>query len=184
MKINETSIKGAYWFAPDVIEDSRGFFYRAFCRNEFKKEEINLDEIVQINHSFNKHKGTFRGFHFQHPPFSEEKIVKCIKGEISDIIIDLRKGSDTFLKSEFVVLSEENKRSLLIPKGCAHGFITLKGDCELVYLHTQYYNPEYEGGLSVSDPLLKIKLPMEIVEISDRDRDRKFLPTDFTGIEL
>ena len=184
MKITGTAIKGSYCLSPDIIGDDRGFFYRTFCRDELKQEGITLDEIVQVNHSFNKRMGTFRGFHFQYPPFAEEKIVKCIKGEVLDIILDLRKGSGTFLKYETVLLSEENKRSVLIPKGCAHGFITLKENCELTYLHTQYYKPEFEGGVSILDPLLKIELPIEIIEISDKDKDRNFLPIDFNGIEI
>jgi dTDP-4-dehydrorhamnose 3,5-epimerase len=184
MKITGTSIKDSFIITPDVIEDNRGFFYRALCRDELKRGGIDIDEIVQVNYSFNKNKGTFRGFHFQYPPFTEEKIVKCIKGEVMDIILDLRKGSGTFLKYDAVVLSEKNKRSVLIPKGCAHGFITLAENCELTYLHTQYYKPEYESGVSIFDPMLKMPTPIEMTEISERDRNRKFLPADFTGIEI
>lgn len=184
MKITPTSIPGAYYWAPNKIEDDRGYFYRGFCRQELRAAGIKTDEIVQINHSFSKKKGTFRGFHYQLPPFAEEKIITCLEGEVLDFIIDIRKGSETLLQSEAVLLSGRNYRSVLIPKGCAHGFITLAENCRLLYLHTAFYNPESERGISVSDPRIRVKLPIAIAEISERDQRHAPLTENFDGIQL
>ncbi len=184
MKITETSIRGAWYWEPLKREDSRGYFYRGFCRQELNDAGISLGEIVQINHSFSVKKGTFRGFHYQVPPFAEEKIVTCLEGEVLDIILDIRKGSETFLQTESVVLSEKNNRSVLIPKGCAHGFITLSENCKLLYLHTAFYKPEFERGISISDPRISVKLPVTIEEISERDQHHALLSQNFEGIQV
>lgn len=184
MKIIETSIKGAYYWEPVKREDTRGYFYRGFCRQELKDAGIMVNEIVQINHSFSVKKGTFRGFHYQLPPFAEEKIITCLEGEVLDFVLDLRNGSETFLKHDAVVLSGKDNRSVLIPRGCAHGFMTLTENCKLVYLHTAYYKPEFEGGVSVSDPLINVKLPLPIEEISERDQHHILLNENFDGIKI
>jgi dTDP-4-dehydrorhamnose 3,5-epimerase len=184
MNITSTHIAGVFISEPKKIEDKRGFFYRGFCRNELKKAGVNIGEIVQINHSFSRKKGTFRGLHYQRPPYSEEKIVSCLEGSVLDIAVDLRKGSPTFLQHVSVELSPLNCRSFIIPKGCAHGFITLEENCRLLYLHTEYYEPSWEGGCSVHDPLLQIQLPVVLTELSDRDKNHPYLSKDFTGIEI
>jgi dTDP-4-dehydrorhamnose 3,5-epimerase len=184
MKIIETSIEGAYYWDPTKREDIRGYFYRGFCRQELSDLGIAIGEIVQINHSFSVKKGTFRGFHYQMPPFAEEKIVACMEGEILDFVLDLRNGSDTFLRHDSVVLSEQNNRSVLIPKGCAHGFITLTENCKLLYLHTAFYKPEFERGISISDPRVNVKLPIPIEEISERDQYHILLSEKFEGIKV
>jgi dTDP-4-dehydrorhamnose 3,5-epimerase len=184
MNITPTSIAGAYYWEPSKREDSRGYFYRGFCRQELMDAGVQIGEIVQINHSFSTKKGTFRGFHYQLPPFAEEKIIACLEGKVCDFILDLRKGSETFLKNEAVVLSEKNNRAVLIPKGCAHGFITLTENCRLLYLHTAFYKPEYERGIAVSDPRVGVELPMPIEEISERDQHHPLLTENFEGIQL
>lgn len=184
MKITETSIKGAYYWGPIRREDSRGYFYRGFCKQELRDAGINVGEIVQINHSFSVKKGTFRGFHYQLPPFAEEKIIACLEGEVLDFVLDLRKGSGTFLKHDAIVLTEKNNRSILIPKGCAHGFITLTENCKLLYLHTAFYKPEFERGVSISDPRVNVKLPVPIAEISERDQHHVLLNENFEGIKV
>ena len=184
MKITLTSIPGACYWQPNKREDDRGYFYRGFCRQKLREAGISTDEIVQINHSFSTKKGTFRGFHYQLPPFAEEKIVTCLEGEVLDFILDIRKGSETLLQSEAVVLSRKNNRSVLVPKGCAHGFITLSENCRLLYLHTAFYNPEYERGISVLDPRIRINLPTAIAEISERDQRHLPLTETFDGIEI
>lgn len=184
MKIVETSIRGACYWEPVKREDPRGYFYRGFCKQELQNTGINLGEIVQINHSFSAKKGTFRGFHYQLPPFAEEKMIACLQGEVLDFVLDLRKGSDTFLKHDSVVLSEKNNRSVLIPRGCAHGFITLQENCKLLYLHTAFYKQEYEGGVSISDPRISVNLPLPIEEISVRDQHHALLNENFEGIEV
>ncbi len=184
MKITETSIHGAYYWEPAKREDTRGYFYRGFCRQTLKDAGITLDEIVQINHSFSVKKGTFRGFHYQLPPFAEEKIVSCLQGEVLDFVLDIRKGSTTFLQHDSVVLSEKNNRSVLIPKGCAHGFITLTEKCKLLYLHTAVYQPQFEQGISISDPRVSMTLPIGIEEISERDQHHALLNENFEGIKV
>lgn len=184
MILEKLSINGAFLLDPELIEDVRGHFYRGFCRRELENCGGRIDEIVQVNRSFNKSKGTFRGLHYQLPPFAEEKIITCLKGCVADVIVDVRRDSPTFLVYEIVELSSVNKKSLLIPKGCAHGFITLNDNSELLYMHTNYYAPQYESACSIFDPLLSIKLPIDILEISDRDKSHELLSRDFKGIEI
>ena len=184
MKLTETSIPGAYYWEPVKSEDARGYFYRGFCRQELMDAGISIGEIVQINHSFSVKKGTFRGFHYQLPPFAEEKIVSCLQGEVLDFVLDIRKGSKTFLKHDSIILSEKNNRSVLIPKGCAHGFITLTENCKLLYLHTTFYQQEFERGITVSDPRVNVKLPTGIEEISERDQHHALLNENFEGIKV
>jgi dTDP-4-dehydrorhamnose 3,5-epimerase len=184
MKITGTPIAGLHCIDPELSEDQRGYFYRWFCKDELELAGIASHEILQANHSYNKAKGTFRGLHAQGAPFAEQKIVKCVKGSVLDITVDLRKGSQTFLNSYLAELSAENHRSMLIPKGCAHGFVTLSDDSELIYLHSQYYNQASEYGFSVFDPLFNLSLPVGIIEISERDRHHPFLSGDFAGVEI
>ncbi len=183
MKFEETIINGLFIATPDKIEDQRGSFARLFCKNTFK--QIGFDaEIVQINHSFNTKKATFRGFHLQMPPAAEIKIIRCLRGKVLDFAIDLRKNSPTFLQHFSLELSAEVPQLFIIPKGCAHGFQTLENNSELLYFHTEFYNPNYESGISVFDPILNIRLPLEISEISEKDKNRVFLKPDFEGLNF
>src|SRR6478752_4125211 len=135
MKFTETSLKGSYTIDLNLFKDERGWFARTYCKNEF--ETIgHAKEWVQLNHSFTKQKGAIRGMHYQLPPFSEIKMVRCIAGAVYDVIIDLRKDSETFLKWFGVELSAENKKMIYIPEGFAHGFQALTNDCELIYHHS------------------------------------------------
>ena len=165
------------------IRDSRGFFSRFFCAEEFRQAGLG-STIAQINHSYSKNAGTVRGMHFQMPPHAERKFISCIRGKVFDVAVDLRKGSPTFLKWHGEVLSEENQRSLLIPEGFAHGFQALTADCELLYLVSAAYAPASEGGVNAQDPLLKIEWPLPITEMSDKDRNTPFLPAGYSGIEI
>lgn len=165
------------------IRDARGYFSRFFCAGEFRQAGLG-SAISQINHSYSKNAGTVRGMHFQMPPHAERKFVSCIRGEIFDVAVDLRRNSPTFLQWHGEVLSAENQRSLLIPEGFAHGFQTLTDDCELLYLVSAAYEPTAEKGLNAADPLLKIKWPLPISEMSDKDRNNAFLSPEFQGIEL
>lgn len=162
------------------IRDERGSFARLFCADEFF--EINNKPIIQINHSINKETGTTRGLHYQKSPYSESKLVTCIKGEIFDVAVDIRKGSKTFLHWHGELLSADNSKSLFIPEGFAHGFQTLNNDCELIYLHTGSYRSDSEAGLNVLDPRLNIKWPLPISCISERDRQHADIKTDFLGV--
>ena len=166
-----------------LISDHRGFLARIFCANEFR--EIGLSKpIVQMNHTLTKNAGAVRGMHYQNPPFTETKIITCVKGEVFDVAIDLRKDSKTFLHWHAEILSEENHASLYIPDGFAHGFQTLKDNCELLYLHTNIYEQEAEGALNANDPYLSIEWPLKITDISERDKHHSMVSKEFTGLEL
>lgn len=153
----------------EVKSDSRGSLTRLFCNEELTTVGWS-SPVAQINHSYTKKKGTLRGLHFQNKPFSEKKLVTCIRGEIWDVAVDLREGSPTFLNYHAEVLSAENRSALMIPEGFAHGFQSLTDDAEVIYCHSQPYNPEAEAGLNPLDETLAILWPTDLSEISDRDR--------------
>jgi dTDP-4-dehydrorhamnose 3,5-epimerase len=164
------------------LSDSRGYFERIFSAEEFAALGIGKP-VVQINHSYTHFSGTVRGMHFQRAPHGEAKLVSCLRGEVWDVAIDLRRGSPTFLRWHAEVLSAENHRSLLIPEGFAHGFQALTDDCELLYLHTSDYYPESEDGVHPEDERVAIKWPLRITEISPRDAMRLKLDEHFVGLE-
>jgi len=166
-----------------AMEDQRGFLSRLYCAEEFREAGIN-QPIAQINHTLTRNKGAARGLHFQRPPYADTKLVSCLRGEIFDVAVDLRHDSPTFLQWHGAILSGTNRKSLLIPEGCAHGFQALTEDCELIYLHTAAYHPEAEGALNVADPRLNIAWPLPIGDLSERDRTRPFMGSDFPGIVL
>ncbi|NVM34371.1 MAG: dTDP-4-dehydrorhamnose 3,5-epimerase [Candidatus Lokiarchaeota archaeon] len=181
MKFNKTNLKDLFVIQFEPFQDERGHFYRVFCKNELK--EINLHgEIVQINQSKTIKKGSIRGMHFQYPPMSEIKMVKCLKGAVYDVAIDIRKGSPTLLHWYGEILSAENLKMMYIPKGFAHGFQTLEKNSELLYSHTEYYSPKHEGGIKYDDPLINIQWPLKIADISKKDKSYELLPNDFNGI--
>jgi dTDP-4-dehydrorhamnose 3,5-epimerase len=164
------------------IGDQRGFFSRFFCAQEFADIGFRLP-IAQINHTLTQRRGAVRGLHFQHPPHCEDKLVSCLRGQVFDVAVDLRRGSPTFLKWHGEILSADNARSLIIPQGFAHGFQTLSDDCELLYLHSRPYAAGAEGALHVNDPALSIAWPLAITDISERDSRHPALTAEFTGIQ-
>lgn len=178
-----TPLTGLLLVQRKAIEDQRGFLSRFYCAEDFAGAGL-VKPIAQINHSFTRNKGAVRGLHFQYPPHAETKLVSCLKGEVLDVAVDLRRGSPTFLQWHGEILSASNRRSLLIPEGYAHGFQTLTEDCELIYLHTAAYTPEAEGALNISDSCLNIAWPLPITDLSDRDRCHPFIGPDFQGIVL
>jgi dTDP-4-dehydrorhamnose 3,5-epimerase len=181
MIFTPTQLKGVFIIDLQPVGDSRGWFSRTYCKNEFA--EIGHDkEWVQLNHSFTSKKGTVRGMHYQLPPFSEIKMVRCIAGAVLDVVIDLRKDSPTFLQWTGAELSAENKKMIYIPEGFAHGFQCLTDNCELLYHHSAFYTPGAEGGIRYDDPLVGINWPLELTEISDRDKTHPFLDKNFKGI--
>lgn len=181
MIFTPTQLKGVFIIDLQPVGDSRGWFSRTYCKNEFA--EIGHDkEWVQLNHSFTSKKGTVRGMHYQLPPFSEIKMVRCIAGAVLDVVIDLRKDSPAFLQWTGVELSAENKKMIYIPEGFAHGFQCLTDNCELLYHHSAFYTPGAEGGIRYDDPLVGINWPLELTEISDRDKAHPFLDKNFKGI--
>jgi dTDP-4-dehydrorhamnose 3,5-epimerase len=169
MIFTETALRGAYISEPERIEDERGFFARTWCEREFEAHGLN-SKLVQCNISFNKRKGTLRGMHYQIAPNEEAKLVRCTRGAIYDVIIDLRPGSPTFTKHVPVTLTAENRRMLYIPEGFAHGFQTLEDRTEVSYQMSEYYVPEYGRGVRWNDPAFGIQWPLPVTIISDRDR--------------
>lgn len=162
-------------------EDHRGSFSRLFCAAELANVGFDLP-IAQINHTVTRRRGAVRGMHFQFHPHAEDKFVSCLRGEIFDVAVDLRRDSPTFLQWHAEILSADNGKSLLIPQGFAHGFQALSDDCELIYLHSRPYAPQAEGAVHVNDPALSIRWPLPITEMSARDQNHKFLTADFQGI--
>ena len=168
MIFSETKFLGVYIIEIEKYEDERGFFARTWDKNQFK--EMGLDDnIIQSSMSYNRKKGTIRGMHYQIKPFEETKLVRCTKGKIFDVIIDLRKDSKTFKKWISIELSENNHRTLYIPKGFAHGFQTLEDNTEIIYDISQTYNPEYSKGIKWNDKIIGIKWPLEVTMISKKD---------------
>lgn len=169
MKFNPTTLKDAYTIHLEKREDDRGFFARFFCINEFDKAGLDRN-IVQINNSLSKDKGTLRGIHYQLSPKAETKIVRCISGALYDVIVDLRPQSPTFLKWFGATLSAENRTMMFVPKGFGHAFLTLEENTEALYLVTEFYSPENERGIRWNDTKIGIEWPIEPVIISDKDK--------------
>jgi len=181
--ITDTTINGLKIIQRQSLDDNRGSLTRLYCVNDFQSMGISKS-ISQINQTITYKTGTVRGFHYQKPPYAEIKLVSCLKGEVFDVAIDLRKDSPTFLQWHSERLSEENQKSLLIPEGFAHGFQALTDDCELLYLHTTPYQKTFESALNVLDPALGIKWPLKISEISERDHSHSMITREFQGITL
>ena len=168
MMFVETKLSGAYIIEIEKIEDERGFFARTFDKNEFSK--IGLDsEFIQSSISINNKRGTIRGMHYQNKPYEESKIVRCTKGKIFDVIIDLRPNSKTFKEWFSVELSEENHKMLYVPKGFAHGFQTLENNTKILYNISQFYHPESSKGVRWNDEIFRIKWPLKVSLISEKD---------------
>lgn len=169
MKFTETQIPGAYLIDIEPAEDERGFFARSYCRKEFLAHGLSF-EIVQSNISFNKKKGTLRGMHFQAAPFEEAKIVRCSRGAIYDVLLDLRPQSKTRKQWAAFELTEENGRMLYIPEGVAHGFQTLVDGTEVFYEMSEYFHPEAARGIRFDDPAFQIVWPVDDKIVSLKDR--------------
>jgi dTDP-4-dehydrorhamnose 3,5-epimerase len=182
LKITPTNLKDLYIIKPNSFKDDRGAFSRVFCEDELYN--IFKFNIKQINHSVTKDKGTVRGLHFQYEPDAEVKMVKCIRGKVLDIVVDIRKDSPTFLQHFAIELSAQNQKMIYIPKGFAHGFQSLEDDTELLYLHSSIYTPNNEGALNIRDTTLNIQLPLDIINLSKRDETHRFLDNDFEGIVI
>lgn len=169
MKIQETKIAGVHVLEAEPRADDRGYFARVFAKEVLKASGISYD-IVHINRSLTKKKGTIRGIHYQIKPREENKIIQCIDGKIFDVAVDLRKRSKTFGKWVGVELSGENKKMLLVPKGCGHAFQTLAPNCLIEYFVSEYYSPKQERGALWNDPFFKIRWPMKRPILSEKDK--------------
>jgi dTDP-4-dehydrorhamnose 3,5-epimerase len=183
MRIHKTPIPGLMLVESIPQTDERGFFSRLYCQDELV-ELVGSRQIVQINQSCTRTVGAVRGLHYQQAPHAEMKLVRCIRGRVWDVAVDLRAGSSTFLKWHAEELSAENAHMMVIPEGFAHGFQVLEQDSELVYLHTALYAPSSEAGVHPTDPALSIAWPLAPQELSDRDRSLPLLSSNFTGLAL
>ena len=168
MLFTETQLKGAFIIDIERREDSRGFFARGFCQHEFEAHGLK-PMIAQANVAFNHRQGTLRGMHFQFPPVAETKLVRCTRGAILDIIVDLRPESPTYLEHIAVELSEDNYRALYVPERFAHGYQTLRDKTETSYQVGEFYAPGFEGGLLYNDPRLGLSWPLPVSVMSDKD---------------
>jgi dTDP-4-dehydrorhamnose 3,5-epimerase len=169
MTFNETPLRGAYLIDLEKRGDERGFFARAYCEREFAEHQL-ATRFVQMNNSLSAQGGTLRGMHYQLAPKAETKLVRCVRGALYDVILDLRKESPTFGKSFGAELTAENRRMMYVPKGFAHGLVTLTDDAEALYLVDEFYAPEQERGIRWNDPRFGIKWPIQPVVVSDKDR--------------
>lgn len=174
MNLIETKLKKVYIIEPKVHGDSRGWFTESWSKRNF--EEIGLDyDFAQDNHSFSANKGTLRGLHFQSEPKAQAKLVRCTRGAILDVAVDIREGSPTYGQWVSEKLSEENKKQILIPRGFAHGFVTLTDDVEVQYKADEYYSPEHDGGFAWDDPSICVDWGIENPILSEKDRKAPLL---------
>lgn len=183
MQITQSSIPDLLIAKSTSFKDHRGSLTRLFCLDALSAF-TKLEPITQINFVRTLKVGSIRGFHFQYPPHSEQKMVRCLKGRVWDVAVDLRAGSSTFLQYHAQELSADDLTMLVIPKGFAHGFQTLEEDSEMLYLHTADYAPDAQGGVHPSDPLLGINWPLPIVNLSATDKSHALLTTDYKGISI
>lgn len=183
MKITPTTISGVMLVETTPHIDPRGAFSRFYCEQELAGL-IGNRRIVQINHSRTSAAGAIRGMHFQYPPHAEMKLVRCLRGGVWDVAVDLRTNSPSFLHWHAEELTPENRRMLVIPEGCAHGFQVLEEESELLYLHTAFYISDAEGGLPYDDPRVGIPWPLPITDLSPRDARHPPIKPDFNGIPL
>jgi dTDP-4-dehydrorhamnose 3,5-epimerase len=180
-RILDTPIAGLKIVERSARSDERGFLARLFCSEELAPAGWGKP-VAQINQTLTRRQGAVRGMHFQLPPHAEMKLVNCIRGEVWDVAVDLRRGSPTFLKWFGMHLSAQNGHALLIPEGFAHGFQTLVEDCELIYFHTCAYHAASEGAVHPEDPRVAVRWPQAITEMSTRDRGHPMLSPAFQGI--
>lgn len=182
MIFTETKVQGAFIIEPQPFTDERGFFARGWCQQEFEEHGLN-GNVVQANLSSNKKRGTLRGMHYQLPPHAETKLVRCTRGALFDVLVDLRLGSPTYLQWVGVELTEDNYKMLFVPENCAHGFITLADNTEATYQVTAAYAPGAERGLRYDDPAFGIEWPIPVEVISEKDRNWDDYTIDDTNPE-
>jgi dTDP-4-dehydrorhamnose 3,5-epimerase len=170
MTFHETKLQGVFEIRIEPLRDERGFFARSWCQTEFKAHGLN-PALVQCNISFNGRKGTLRGMHYQLAPYAEAKLIRCTRGAIYDVIVDLRRESPTFKQWVSVVLTAEKRNMAYVPEDCAHGFLTLEDDTEVLYQMSQFFSAESARGARWDDPAFQIAWPHEIAVISERDKN-------------
>lgn len=183
MNILDTPLTGLKVVQSVPHRDARGAFMRLFCADELHCV-LGERHIVQINHSRTSHAGAVRGMHFQYPPHAEMKMVRCLRGRVWDVAVDVRAGSESFLQWHAQELVQDDAQMMLIPEGFAHGFQALEPESELLYLHTAFYRPSSERGLLHDDPRLSIAWPLPPQDVSARDQSHARIDADFTGVIL
>lgn len=183
MNILQSSINGLTVVETTPFEDERGAFARLYCEQELR-DLIGSRRIQQINYSRTARVGAVRGLHYQSYPHAEMKLVRCIKGGVWDVAVDLRFQSPTFLKWYAEELTPTNNRMMVIPEGFAHGFQVLKPDSEIIYIHTAFYSPNSEGGMRHDDPMIGIEWPITVTDLSKRDAEQPFIDSNFQGVYL
>ena len=183
MKIDATPLNGLYEVQSSAIGDARGRFTRVFCEQEFSPIRPGL-HFTQINLSETKEQDTVRGLHYQLPPAAEAKLIRCVRGRVFDVAVDLRGGSPTFLQWHALELSDDNDRAVFIPEGFAHGFQALTDEVQLLYMHTAPWTPNCEAGLRHDDPRLSIAWPRPVTVLSDKDRGYPPIDESFAGVAL
>ena len=181
MTFTPTPLNGSFIINIMPHRDSRGWFARTWCKTEFAAIG-HTKEWVQMNHSFTRRKGTIRGMHYQLAPFTEIKMVRCIAGSVYDVIVDVRKGSSTYLQWYGAELSAANKQMMYIPEGFAHGFQTLSDDAELIYHHSSLYTPAAEAGIHHGDSSIAIVWPLPLSDISERDQSLPIIDENFKAL--
>lgn len=174
MKVTETKLPGVYLIDPDVFGDARGWFMESWSKHKFEEGGLYVD-FLQDNHSYSAEKGTLRGLHYQLNPMAQAKLLRATRGTIFDVAVDIRKGSPNYAKWIGYELSAENKRQLFIPRGFAHGFITLTDDVEVQYKADNYYAPDCDGNIRWDDPEIGIQWPIEPTILSDKDEKAPLL---------
>jgi dTDP-4-dehydrorhamnose 3,5-epimerase len=181
VKLLATPLSGLQIVETEPVSDARGSFERLFCRQEWSPLRAGLD-FVQINLSTTAMRGTVRGLHYQRPPTTEAKLIRCTRGAVFDVAVDVREGSPTFLHWHAITLRADEPREVFIPEGFAHGFQSLTEDAQLLYFHTAAWAREHEGGLRHDDPRLGIDWPLPVAQLSERDRVHPLIDDSFTGI--
>ncbi|MBV9580442.1 MAG: dTDP-4-dehydrorhamnose 3,5-epimerase [Chloroflexi bacterium] len=182
MRFQETKIAGVVLITPDRFDDERGYFARTWGLDDFEAQGLTT-RVVSRNVSYNRENGTLRGMHFQHPPYSEVKVVACLIGSVFDVAVDLRPDSPTFGEWYGAELTQGNGAILYVPEGCAHGYLSLVADSTVEYLISEFYHPEAAGGLRWDDPFCKIQWPAEPKFMNDRDRTwPDFIPDEVAGL--
>lgn len=174
INVQKTILDGAYIIEPRSFGDNRGWFMESYSKRDMEAVGINID-FVQDNRSYSAKKGIIRGLHFQRNPMAQAKLITCIRGEILDVAVDLRKASPTYKQWISVELTAENRKELLIPKGFAHGFVTLSDDVEIMYKCDEFYSPEHDGGIRFDDPNIGVEWGVTDPILSEKDTNAPFL---------
>ena len=181
MKLHHTPLSGLFEIDQPAVGDARGRFTRLFCEQAFAPICPHL-HFTQINWSHTKGRGSLRGLHYQKPPAAEAKLIRCLRGRVYDVAVDVRADSHTFLRWHAVELAEDNNRAFFLPEGFAHGFQALTDEAQLLYLHTAPWAPDCEAGLRYDDPLLAIAWPLPVAQVSARDQAHPLIAPGFAGI--